>query len=141
MVAPKRPAVTALAVCVAARVSTATVVSGGRVVGVDATCQGVCSGCPVREGGGVLSYEKVITGSFFVWRFLQRLLRNPARLVTRSPRRLRSCRSGASDRDMVATLLTPILGSLLREYSGLRVCSSETSQQRQGARRAEETGR
>ncbi|MQL68999.1 hypothetical protein Taro_001306, partial [Colocasia esculenta] len=50
---------------------------------------------------------------------------------------------------------TPVLGSLLREYSGLRVCSSwqppdelrslgendgETSQQRQGARRAEETG-
>ncbi|MQL74381.1 hypothetical protein Taro_006740 [Colocasia esculenta] len=50
---------------------------------------------------------------------------------------------------------TPVLGSLLREYSGLRVCSSwqppgglwslgengESSQQRQGARRAEETGR
>ncbi|MQL71039.1 hypothetical protein Taro_003356 [Colocasia esculenta] len=39
----------------------------------------------------------------------------------------------------------PVLGSLLREYSGLRVCSSwqprESSQQRQGARRAEETGR
>ncbi|MQM19481.1 hypothetical protein Taro_052486, partial [Colocasia esculenta] len=71
---------------------------------------------------------------------------------------------------------TPVLGSLLREYSGLRVCSKlswlvwdaedslefypaqasqsffsmprslrprnrESSQQRQGARRAEETGR
>ncbi|MQL98723.1 hypothetical protein Taro_031437 [Colocasia esculenta] len=48
-----------------------------------------------------------------------------------------------------------VLGSLLREYSGLRVCSSwqppgglrslgenggETSQQWQGTRRAEETG-
>ncbi|MQM12119.1 hypothetical protein Taro_045036 [Colocasia esculenta] len=37
--------------------------------------------------------------------FLERLLRNPARLVTRSPRSPRSCRGGASDRDMVATLL------------------------------------
>ncbi|MQM10784.1 hypothetical protein Taro_043680 [Colocasia esculenta] len=78
--------------------------------------------------------------------FLEGLLRNPARLEMRQPRRPRSCRDGAPGRDMVATLLsvalrTPILGSLLREYSGLRVRSSETSQQRQGARQAEETGR
>ncbi|MQM12914.1 hypothetical protein Taro_045833 [Colocasia esculenta] len=101
-----------------------TVVSGGRVVGVDATCQaivtafpvfeGVCSGCPVRGGGGVLSYEKALTGSFFVWsensmlelRFLEGLLRDPSQLVTRRPRRPRSCRDGATGRDMVATLLS-----------------------------------
>ncbi|MQL82830.1 hypothetical protein Taro_015306 [Colocasia esculenta] len=63
--------------------------------------QGSCLRRAVRGGGGgVLSYEKALTGGF-----PERLFRNPARLVTRSPRRPRSCRGGAPDRDMVATLL------------------------------------
>ncbi|MQL87357.1 hypothetical protein Taro_019894 [Colocasia esculenta] len=38
-------------------------------IGVDVPfVQGVCSGRPVRGGGGVRSYEKALTGSFFVWR-------------------------------------------------------------------------
>ncbi|MQM19793.1 hypothetical protein Taro_052805 [Colocasia esculenta] len=80
MVAAEQTAAIVLAVRVAAGVSVAflTVVSGGRVVGVDATCQaiatafpvfeGVCLRRAVRGGGGVLSYEKALTGLFFVWR-------------------------------------------------------------------------
>ncbi|MQL87417.1 hypothetical protein Taro_019936, partial [Colocasia esculenta] len=109
MVAAERPAATALAVRVAAGVSVAAVVLGGRVVGVDATYQAVVTAFPIFEGsclwravrgGDDHSYEKTLTG------FLEGLLRNPAQLVTRQPRRLRSCRDGASGRDMVATLLS-----------------------------------
>ncbi|MQL68210.1 hypothetical protein Taro_000489 [Colocasia esculenta] len=69
--------------------------------------------------------------------FPERLFRNPARLVTRSSRRPRSCRGGAPDRDMVATLLCVASGS--RPAWASR--HGEFSQQRQGARRAEGMGR
>ncbi|MQM12930.1 hypothetical protein Taro_045849 [Colocasia esculenta] len=102
-------------------------------------------------------------------RFLEGLLRNPARLETRQPRRQRSCRDGASGRDMVTTLLSltvaceslaeiswvvwdaedgvgPLSGqstavTVVLLVSYLALTRRETSQQRQGARRAEETGR
>ncbi|MQL93039.1 hypothetical protein Taro_025673 [Colocasia esculenta] len=84
-------------------------------------------------------------------RFLEGLFRDPAQLVTRRPRRPRSCRDGASGRDMVATLLSVALGSrrtrVLQHGRGGPPCrvtdreTGETSQQRQGARRVEETGR
>ncbi|MQL88109.1 hypothetical protein Taro_020673 [Colocasia esculenta] len=106
--------------------------------GVVPFVQGSCLWRAMRGGDGH-SYEKAPTGAFFVWRDYSGTL-------------LGWKRGSLGGRDYVATarpvatrLLplpgTPILGSLLREYSGLRVRSSETSQQRQGARRAEETGR
>ncbi|MQL93020.1 hypothetical protein Taro_025662 [Colocasia esculenta] len=163
MVAAERPAATALAVRVAAGVSVTflSLVSSGRVVGVDATYQAVATAswssracarvvrCEeeeeefLREGpnGFVLRVE--CDDSMLELRFLEGLLRNPARLETRSSRRPRPCRDGATGRYVVATLLSVALRSRQARAPrhGRGGPPRETSQQRQGARRAEETGR
>ncbi|MQM04010.1 hypothetical protein Taro_036804 [Colocasia esculenta] len=103
MVAAVRPAATVLAVRVAAGVSVATVVSGGRVVGVDAT------------SGNAAASE--------------------AAIMSRPRDRSRHGRDAPERRVRVAT------DENAATWSRQPVLSRESSQQRQGARRAEETGR
>ncbi|MQL88606.1 hypothetical protein Taro_021178 [Colocasia esculenta] len=112
-------------------------VSRQGVVGVDATCQAVATASRSSR------FDRAFG-------FLERLIRNPARLETRQSRRPRSCHDGASGRDMVATLMSVALRSRQarapQHGRGGLPCpvtdreTGESSQQRQGARRAEETG-
>ncbi|MQL89687.1 hypothetical protein Taro_022257 [Colocasia esculenta] len=112
--------------------------SGGRAEeGVAPFAQGSCS-CRAMRGGDISTYEKAPTGAFFAWsvspvsgRFLEEESSEPPTgLKATYPVSPSDCLSpGARHLRLVLCerLLplpgTPVLESLSREYSRLRVCS------------------